>query len=397
MNKVEFGSLIKPDGIIRGPFGSDMKKSLFVDYSKENIKVITQQNVFDENVDEGDYFITPDYFKKMSRFEIYEGDFLITCDGTLGRIMHVDKLSSKSVINSSLLIIRLDEKKIYPRYFYYLWKYKLCDAITKRNVNSCLKHLPSLDVIKKEMIDLPDFNTQKRFSIFLDNFRDKIILNRNIERTLYERMRTIYSYYFNQFNYPNECGKPYSDSNGTFKMVNEHQIPSKWEYKSIKDLCKITTGKFDANHNVENGKYKFFTCSEEEFFCDTCTYDCKAVLIAGNGTLNVKMYQGKFDAYQRTYVIEPNNEELFSLIYVICENEIDSLRAKSNGSIIKFITLGMIENIFIPIPDDLSILEEMNISADTILNLRLENEKMMQMLDYFSLQLLSDSNVVLAD
>lgn len=69
-------------------------------------------------------------------------------------------------------------------------------------------------------------------------------------------------------------------------------------------LVNIKTGKLDANKNVPEGKYPFFTCSIEPLQIDTYSYDCECVLVAGNGDLNVKYYHGKFDAYQRTYIIE---------------------------------------------------------------------------------------------
>lgn len=72
------------------------------------------------------------------------------------------------------------------------------------------------------------------------------------------------------------------------------------------DLTKIRTGKLDANASSSNGEYPFFTCSKEPLCIDSYSYDCECVLVAGNGDLNVKYYHGKFDAYQRTYIIEDN-------------------------------------------------------------------------------------------
>ncbi len=70
------------------------------------------------------------------------------------------------------------------------------------------------------------------------------------------------------------------------------------------EYVNIKTGKLDANASSENGKYPFFTCAIEPLKIDTYSYDCECVLVAGNGDLNVKYYIGKFDAYQRTYIIE---------------------------------------------------------------------------------------------
>ena len=74
------------------------------------------------------------------------------------------------------------------------------------------------------------------------------------------------------------------------------------------DLTQIKTGKLDANASSSDGEYPFFTCSKEPLKIATYSYDCECVLVAGNGDLNVKYYNGKFDAYQRTYIIEGNGD-----------------------------------------------------------------------------------------
>ena len=84
----------------------------------------------------------------------------------------------------------------------------------------------------------------------------------------------------------------------------------------IGDLTRIKTGKLDANASSEEGKYPFFTCSRETLKIDNYSYDCECVLIAGNGDLNVKYYKGKFDAYQRTYIIEDNSSGKLYMPYL---------------------------------------------------------------------------------
>ena len=82
------------------------------------------------------------------------------------------------------------------------------------------------------------------------------------------------------------------------------------------DLTKIKTGKLDANASSSDGEYPFFTCSREPLRIASYSYDCECVLVAGNGDLNVKYYNGKFDAYQRTYIIEENGEGKLFMPYL---------------------------------------------------------------------------------
>lgn len=118
------------------------------------------------------------------------------------------------------------------------------------------------------------------------------------------------------------------------------------------DYTYIKTGKLDANASSDNGRYPFFTCSKESLLIDTYSYDCECVLVAGNGDLNVKYYSGKFDAYQRTYIIESNNKEklLVRYLYYFLDKYVETLRDQSIGGVIKYIKLGNLTEAHIPLP-----------------------------------------------
>ena len=114
----------------------------------------------------------------------------------------------------------------------------------------------------------------------------------------------------------------------------------------------IRTGKLDANASSENGKYPFFTCSITPLKIDTYSYDCECVLVAGNGDLNVKYYKGKFDAYQRTYIIESSDKGILSVkyLYLFLEYYIEELRRLSVGGVIKYIRLSNLTDALINVP-----------------------------------------------
>ena len=126
-----------------------------------------------------------------------------------------------------------------------------------------------------------------------------------------------------------------------------------WTYKKIGDICDIRTGKLDANASSEDGLYPFFTCSKEALRIATYSYDCECVLIAGNGDLNVKYYNGKFDAYQRTYIITVKPSINYISVYylfVFFSKYVEKLRELSIGGVIKYIKLGNLTEAIIPIP-----------------------------------------------
>lgn len=126
-----------------------------------------------------------------------------------------------------------------------------------------------------------------------------------------------------------------------------------WTYKKIGNICDVRTGKLDANASDENGAYPFFTCSKEPLRINTYSYDAECVLIAGNGDLNVKYYNGKFDAYQRTYILTTKNgvsDVSMQYLYLFFQLYVEILRKKSIGGVIKYIKLGDITEANLPLP-----------------------------------------------
>ena len=137
----------------------------------------------------------------------------------------------------------------------------------------------------------------------------------------------------------------------------------------VGDITKIRTGKLDANASSEDGAYPFFTCSREPLRISTYSYDCECVLVAGNGDLNVKYYNGKFDAYQRTYIIEDNsNGRLYMpYLYLFMEGYIEELRRLAIGGVIKYIKLGNLTDALVKLPS----LEEQKNIVKTLFKLKL--------------------------
>lgn len=88
-----------------------------------------------------------------------------------------------------------------------------------------------------------------------------------------------------------------------------------WDYVLLGDICEIKTGRLDANAMEEDGVYPFFTCSKDVYRINQYSFDCEALLMAGNGDIgDVKYYKGKFDVYQRTYVL---SKFTFNIHYVM--------------------------------------------------------------------------------
>ena len=179
------------------------------------------------------------------------------------------------------------------------------------------------------------------------DLNEKILINRQINQNLEALARQLYDYWFVQFDFPNEEGKPYKSSGGKmiYNPILKREFPEGWEYLTVNNITNVVTGKEDANFSTPDGKYPFFTCSREKLLCSKAAFNGKAILIAGNGDFNVKHYNGEFNAYQRTYVLIPKDEKYYGVLYLAATDKIDTFKKGANGSIVKFITKGDVENI----------------------------------------------------
>lgn len=124
---------------------------------------------------------------------------------------------------------------------------------------------------------------------------------------------------------------------------------NEWVSLNLDELCSITTGDKDVNEGNSSGIYPFFTCAKEISFSDNYSFDSEAILIAGNGNFNVKKYTGKFEVYQRTYVLQDIKIDRNYLFYFI-ESKLPDITKGNRGSTIRYIRLGDIANypIFFP-------------------------------------------------
>jgi type I restriction enzyme S subunit len=130
--------------------------------------------------------------------------------------------------------------------------------------------------------------------------------------------------------------------------------PRGWKQENLEHFFQFRTGKLDSNAAVANGAYPFFTCAKEDSQIDTFAFDCEALLLAGNNATadySVKHYKGKFNAYQRTYVITLKNQEnSYQYAAFFLENHLLELKRMSKGSGTKYLTLGLLNQIRIPVP-----------------------------------------------
>jgi type I restriction enzyme, S subunit len=151
------------------------------------------------------------------------------------------------------------------------------------------------------------------------------------------------------------------------KKTEIGEMPESWQLVRLGELCSFTTGALNSEATVKGGEYPFFTCARETFAINSYSFDQEAVLLAGNnaqGVYSVKHYKGKFDAYQRTYIISiiAANRLRYRFLLYDLSLKLDLLRRQSLGATTKFLTASIIRSLKLTLPS----IEEQLLIASTL-------------------------------
>lgn len=314
---------------------------------------------------------------------LYDGEsILLPRKGSLDNIGYVnDKFWTVDTMYWSIV----NKELAYPKYLYcYL---KLLD-LSCRDSGSTLPSM-TFDSYYTLKINLPSITTQKKVGDFVFTIINKIKNNNKLISELESMAKTIYDYWFLQYEFPNEEGKPYKSSGG--KMIyNEElkkEIPVGWKVKEVQDYCNIFTGKKDVNQALDKGKYKFFSCSPDYKYSDDKLYEGKAILISGNGSYTGRtiFVNDSFDLYQRTYACTNNyeNDYMEYIYYSMLKLFVPRVSGGTHGSAIPYIVYNDIAKQQI-VMDETIVGKFTNIikgCSEKIINLNKENEELTKLRD----------------
>ena len=145
-------------------------------------------------------------------------------------------------------------------------------------------------------------------------------------------------------------------ADGTVKCIEDEipfELPDGWCWARLGSIANIVTGRLDANAQTKDGAYPFFTCGEEVFKTDSYAFDCNAILLGGNnatGDFKMHKFSGKFNAYQRVYVITTFPEIDVDYLYNHIRYYLPRLQSQSIGSQTRYLKLGMITGLLIALP-----------------------------------------------
>lgn len=146
----------------KGPFGSTITKSMFVPKSEETIKVYEQKNAIQKNWTLGDYYVTKEYFEaKLKGFEVFEGDIIVSCAGTIGETYIMPQGIERGVINQALMKMNIFNG-INIDYFLMYFESILKSTAKESSKGSAIKNIPPFDIFKKMLLAVPPIAEQQR-------------------------------------------------------------------------------------------------------------------------------------------------------------------------------------------------------------------------------------------
>ena len=149
--------------IVRGPFGSALKKEFFIPRGVGTYKVYEQKHAIRKRADIGTYYISKEKFDSLKRFECKPGDILMSCSGTMGELYQLPMNCEPGIINQALCKFTLNEK-ILPEYFFRFMSQVVDDLGAK---GSGIKNVSSVKYIKDIKIPLPPLSLQQEFAAFV--------------------------------------------------------------------------------------------------------------------------------------------------------------------------------------------------------------------------------------
>ncbi|PMC01210.1 MULTISPECIES: restriction endonuclease subunit S [Streptococcus] len=248
-----------------GPFGSQLHEE---DYVSEGTPIVTVEHLGDINFTHQNLpFVSEADTKRLSKYILIEGDIVFSRVGSIDRNVYVDKNHEGWMFSGRCIRVRADKNKVNPRYLSYYFKQ---NSFKKMMMNLAVgATMPSLNtkIMNSIELDLLPRENQDKIANILSAIDDKIQINNQINQELETMAKILYDYWFVQFDFPDQNGKPYKSSGGkmVYNLELKREIPEGWGVETLKDFeSKIITGKTPSRANSDNfgGEIPFITIGD---------------------------------------------------------------------------------------------------------------------------------------
>jgi restriction endonuclease S subunit len=274
--------------------------------------------------------------EEIERWRLLPGDILLS---HINSVDHIGKtalyrgLPDVLIHGMNLMLLRPDQGHVLPAFLHYALR---SESVRSHIRARCKRAINQASINQKELgsieIAVPSLSEQHKAVDLLERAENIVHMRREAEQKAKEIIPALFLDMF---------GDPATNPKG-------------WPIVPLGNLLSFRTGKLDSNAAVPGGPYPFFTCSRDDSAIDTYAFDCEALLLAGNnaaGEYSVKHYSGKFNAYQRTYVLNLlDASHSYEFMRQALQMRLQELKRLSLGSGTKYLTLGILKNVPIQLP-----------------------------------------------
>ncbi|WQR68908.1 restriction endonuclease subunit S [Helicobacter pylori] len=286
-----------------------------------------------------DYFIPNEIAIRFPQILLNEKCLLISISGAIGNVA-VFNHSQDAFIGGAIAVLKFKEKKSLDFVMHFLMSASGQKLLLNGVKSSSHKNLTIAD-LRDLLIPLPPLNEQIAIANILSDV-DRYLCSLDALILKKESVKKALS----------------------FELLSQRKrlkgFNQAWQRVRLGDICEITTGSLYANEMVHYGKYRFYTCAKEYYFIDKYAFDTEAILISGSGTYvgYVHYYKGKFNAHQRTYVLDNFSEHIIFVKYFLTmflQSHIQTNRNEGNTPYIVMATLKDFEILLPPLNEQIAI------------------------------------------
>jgi type I restriction enzyme S subunit len=346
-------------------------------YTKEGVKFLRSLNIKPYRIVEDDLrYVSKEFSKSLNKSVLHHNDVIIVRTGMPGTCCVVPK-NYEGCNCADVVLVRPNLKLVNPHYLAAYINVFGRRQIENNKVGAIQKHF-NVRSAAEMLIDLPDLENQNKIAKVLCNLNEKIIKNEEINDYLEEMAKTIYDYWFVQFDFPNENGKPYKSSGGKMVNANGHIIPEGWTFCKVQDIISnICTGLNPRdNFKLGTGDIKYITVKNlttngtlDFTGCDTIDESARTIVHNRSDIRIGDILFASIAPLGRCYLIqsEPTdwdiNESVFSIrantdiitpaflyLYFMSDAFIKHATSSSTGSIFKGIRINTLLEIELCVP-----------------------------------------------
>ncbi|MCT4216546.1 restriction endonuclease subunit S [Elizabethkingia anophelis] len=299
------------------------------DIDEHGVLVLRSSNVQNRTIT-----FTDNVFVKANNFNpVKENDILICVrngsKNLIGKNALVKKQNEGLAFGAFMAIYRSE----FNRFLFQWFDTKDYKDIVNKNLGATINSINGGD-LKKFKVPFPSLKEQEKIASFLSLIDERILSQKKIIEKLETLMKSSLESLFSR----------------KIKFKTDNTI---WKSKKLKDILKITTGKLDANAMVKGGIYRFYTCAKEHYYINTYAFDTEALLVSGNGANvgYIHYYKGRFNAYQRTYVLYDVSENVHYVKFFLDNFLYKRIFSEKKEGNTPYIVLSTLSEMSIQVPD----------------------------------------------